>query len=205
MDKEEIIKKYLPIIKKNILTLALAFIGLILFAYGMIGLIGSAKQTNKVVFEPAQVSNNSEKAKTEDLIVDVEGGVVKPGVYHVSLLSHIQEALIAAGGLSYEADREWVSKNINLATKLNDGAKIYIQRLGEAVTSTQTVAEGVINSLININTASIYDLDKLPGIGLATAQKIISGRPYNDIKNLLDKKVVGNKIFEQIKDRIAVY
>jgi competence protein ComEA len=55
---------------------------------------------------------------------------------------------------------------------------------------------------ININSASEKELDNLPAIGAVTAQKIIAGRPYGSVEELLQKKIVGKKAFEQIKDKI---
>ena len=94
------------------------------------------------------------------------------------------------------------TKNINLAAKLNDGAKIYIPKIEEG--DPQEITD-MKTSLININTASSETLDTLPGIGPATAAKIISNRPYKSLEELLDKKVVSLKVFEQIKDKITVY
>ena len=59
--------------------------------------------------------------------------------------------------------------------------------------------------LININNASESELDSLPGIGKVTAQKIISGRPYQTIKELKTRKIVGNSTFEKIKNLISVF
>ncbi len=72
--------------------------------------------------------------------------------------------------------------------------------------ASSTSSEGIIvGVLININTASESQLDTLPGIGPVTAQKIIVGRQYGSIDELLSKKVVGAKVFEQLKDKISVY
>ncbi|PIZ98145.1 MAG: transporter, partial [Candidatus Levybacteria bacterium CG_4_10_14_0_2_um_filter_35_8] len=56
---------------------------------------------------------------------------------------------------------------------------------------------------INVNSASAQELDSLPGIGPVTAEKIISGRSYTSINDLLEKKVVSEKVFNQIKDKIT--
>jgi competence protein ComEA len=94
----------------------------------------------------------------------------------------------------------YVAKNINLAIKLTDGAKIYVPNLEEAVIrisvldgSTQGVTADV---LININTASESELDSLSRVGQVTTQKIITGRQYNSISELKDKKVVSTKVLD---------
>lgn len=62
--------------------------------------------------------------------IDVEGAVVTPSVYSITFDSRVQDGLIAAGGLSSSADRDWVEKHINLSAKLSDGIKLYISITG---------------------------------------------------------------------------
>jgi len=207
MDAQEIISKYFPLMKKHWLPLSLGILGLIFFVYGLIGLFVTNKASSAVVFEASSTSDKQAELKT--MLVDIEGSVVKPGVYKLPQESRIQDGLVAAGGLSATADRDYIAKNFNLATKLTDGAKIYIPIIGQAADEVQvlgTSSEGiVVGTLININSASESQLDSLPGIGPVTVQKIISGRPYSSINELSDKKIVGSKIFDQIKDKISVY
>ncbi len=213
-DAREFWGKYLPVIKQNWLPLALGLFGLILFIYGLIALLGSASNKSDLTFEPAKSASNSAQTQTntQNIIVDVEGAVVKPGTYSLNQGARVQEALVLALGLSEKADRNWVEKNLNLAAKLSDGAKIYIPRLGEAQNSTTNVVQGVSSgtdtvgssALINVNNASLGELDTLPGVGPATAQKIIGNRPYTTVDELLSKKSVNSKVFSQIKDRVSV-
>jgi competence protein ComEA len=207
MDTQELLSKYVPLIKRNWLPLSLGILGMIFFAYGLIGLSSANKVSSEdIVFE----ANSSAKQNSEinTILVDVEGAVVKPGVYKLPQESRIQDGLVAAGGLSAQADRKYIAKNLNLATKLTDGAKIYIPIIGEAVSvvSVPNSSSGiVVGTLVNINTSSESQLDELPGVGPVTAQKIIAGRPYNSINDLLNKKVVNTKVFNQIKDKITLY
>jgi len=124
--------------------------------------------------------------------------------------------LIRAGGLSAAADREWVSKNINLAQKLQDGAKIYIPtqkevgRFGGLGLSTSAGGEvaGVSGSVvgkININTASQAQLESLWGIGEKRAADIIANRPYQSIDELVTKAKIPKSVVEKIKDKITIY
>jgi competence protein ComEA len=211
MDIESVFAQYSPILKKYWLPLALFLVGLMFFIYGLIGLIGSASKQEDIAFQNTNSTSNSVKtgpAAQASILVDVEGSVVAPGVYKLAQDSIIQDALVSSGGLSAAADRDWVSKNINLAAKLSDGAKIYIPKAGDAVTQNpQAPASGTISSSsqVNINTASSDALDTLPGVGPATAGKIINGRPYANVNDLLDKKIVSSKVFAGIKDKISVY
>ncbi len=139
----------------------------------------------------------------ETIFVDVGGAVIKPGIYEFSPDSRVNDALIRSGGLTKDADRDWISQNINLAAKLTDGVKIYLPFLGEeSVKGSPTLQRG--ESLININTASLSELDELWGIGPVTGQKIIDSRPYAKIEELLDKKIVKINVYEAIKDKITV-
>ena len=89
---------------------------------------------------------------------------------------------------------------------MTDGLKIYIPRDGEEVQQVQAQAENNTSGtdLININSASGTELESLAGVGVVTAQKIIDGRPYGSVEELLDKKIVGNATFEKIKTSISI-
>ena len=209
MDIEELINRYLPLAKRHWLPLAFGFAGLILLGYGLIGLLGSSSGSNDVIFENADSRENS--SQSANLVIDVEGAVVSPGVYALPKDSRIKDALIASGGISSEADRLWVSKNLNLALKINDGAKIYIPFVGEKQSSPAQPGSSGSNSTvgigesININSAPEKELDTLPGVGPVTAQKIIDNRPYQALEDLVSKKVVSSKVFDNIKDKITLY
>lgn len=128
-------------------------------------------------------------------------------------MPRIQDALIAGGGgLSENADRQQVAQNLNLAAPLTDVAKLYIPSVGEQMTGSSGMADSSSGDVedsatrtVNINQASESELDALPGIGPMTAQKIISNRPYQNVQDLLDKKVLGQSVFSKIKDQVSVY
>lgn len=207
MNVQELVFKHSPLIKKHWLPLSLGILGMILFAYGLIGLFSANKGSDNIVFEANSSSGKPVEVKT--ILVDVEGAVVKPGVYKLPESSRIQDGLIAAGGLSAQADRDYIARNLNLAIKLTDGAKVFIPIIGQAVNGASvpnTSSEGVVvGTLININTSSESQLDSLPGVGPVTAQKIIAGRQYSSVDELLNKKIVGAKVFSQIREKITVY
>lgn len=204
-------EKLLHVAKEHWLALSLAVVGLTFFIYGLISLLGTNAQSEKISFETnssSTVSSENSTVGQNIIAVDIEGEVVKPGVYKLKPNSLVQDALISSGGFSSFADRAWVAKNLNLALKVTDGQKIYIPREGELITTSDQSTLGSSTSissssdLININTASEKDLDSLPGIGPVTAGKIINNRPYVTINELLDKKTLSQKVFDQIKDNI---
>ncbi len=135
------------------------------------------------------------------IVVEVAGAVISPGIYKFPPESRTIDAVSAAGGMAARADREWVSKNINMAKVLKDAEKIYIPSLGEM---GKIAGEGVatVRGLTDINKASLTELESLPGIGPVTAKKVIDGRPYKEIEQLLTHKVVNKNVFEQIRGLI---
>jgi len=154
-------------------------------------------------------SENSASAYSEmKIVVDIEGAVMSPGVYTLENGARVGDILILAGGFTGDADREWTAKYLNQAARLNDGGKIYIPRVGEGISTASLL--GTSDSVnagekININSATLGELDKLPGVGEVTAQKIILGRPYQTIEELKERKIVGKALFERIKEIVVAY
>jgi competence protein ComEA len=160
------------------------------------------------------VSTSDEIAK--NLVVEVSGAVVKPGVYKLPGGSRVEEALIAAGGISADADRDWMARMVNRAALLTDGQKVYIPRISEQTNVLSDNNDGGIKvyqsgqgsgaeALININSASQVQLESLPGIGPVYAQSIIDHRPYSDVEELVSKGAIKQGVYDKVKDLIAVY
>ncbi|HEX7042227.1 MAG TPA: ComEA family DNA-binding protein [Patescibacteria group bacterium] len=208
--KERVIEAIKQIPPFYYIPAAIFVCGLIFLGIGMTQLL-TPKPTNSLnTIDSSLKTQNSQK--TNLIEVDVEGAVIKPGVYSLPQNSRLKDALVAAGGMSSSADRDAIAKNLNLAVKVIDGAKVYIPKIGDTPINSQasstdnsTQVLGTTTGLINVNTASPEQLDSLPGVGQVTAQKIIDNRPYNSVDDLLSKKAVGNSVFEKIKDKITVY
>ena len=204
MDWEGVIEKYK-------IQLGIVLGGLILLGLGVIFFrLNSADKPKIEIISP----DSSQGAAT--IFVDIQGAVEKPGVYELPANSRINDLLIRAGGLSAEADREWVSKNINLAQKLQDSSKIYIpsqkevRQFGGPALSTTAGGEvagvsGTIAGKININTASQAQLESLWGIGEKRAADIIANRPYQSIEELVTKAKIPKSVVEKIKEKITIY
>src|SRR3972149_6243277 len=148
-----------------------------------------------------EIISAADSKSVGEIVVHVDGAVTRPGVYQVKTDSRVNDAISAAGGLSGNADQS----KINLAAKITDGQKIYVFAQGEntGTTSIKGITSITGSDLININTASESELDKLPGIGPVTAQKIITSRPYSSLEELLTKKAVSSSVYEKIKGLIA--
>lgn len=190
----------------NKFSAILAILGIIILGIGVLSMMIFSSQESKI--EILSEQSEDEKEETGTIFVDVAGAVQKPGIYELKTGSRINDLLIAAGGLSAAADRERVAQSMNLAQKLADGVKIYIPERSEAPRSSESEVGQTAGSqvgLININTASAAELDTLWGIGPATAEKIITNRPYQSADELQTKKIVKSNVWEAIKDKITVY
>jgi competence protein ComEA len=137
--------------------------------------------------------------------VYVSGAVDNPDVYPLPLNSIVKDAVAAAGGATDEADLD----RINLASRLSDQMQVYVPRKGEAAPPPPNgSAPAAATEMININTASVEDLDKLPGIGPSIAKAIIDYRttngPFKKIEDINDVKGIGDALYAKIKDQITV-
>lgn len=143
-------------------------------------------------------------SSSASILVHIAGEVVAPGVYTLSAGSRINDLINYAGGLTSQADTEFIDKNINLAAILKDGAKIYIPKKGENPTSSVAGFSKENSPLINLNNASRSDLESLPDIGPVRAQKIIDNRPYFSLEELVEKKIISPSVLDKIKDKITL-
>lgn len=149
------------------------------------------------------LEKRDESAVNAMLTVDVQGAVQNPGVFELEYGSTVDDALSKAGGLSSGADLELLAKSMNRAEQLVDGQKLLVPSISDKQESVLGVG-GETEGKTNINTASLSELDALPRIGPAYAQRIIDGRPYSSIEDIKDIKGIGDSIFEEIKDLISV-
>jgi len=216
-DNEPISKSLFSInnfIEKNRNQLSLLLIGLILLGLGVFlfkqGVLGTS--------DKVEILQNGSETPFEfkKIIVEVSGAVEKPGVYKLTEGARVEDILIAAGGISADADRSWVEKYINRAAKLTDGQKLYIFRNGEQTKSLSAnnaggikLEQGVMGvadeKLVNINTSDLSELDSLPGIGQVYGKSIIEHRPYSSTDELVNKGALKQGVYDKIKDLITVY
>ena len=142
------------------------------------------------------------------LVVDISGCVKTPGVYEAPDGTRLHEVIELAGGLTKDADID----AINQAELVTDGQKILIPaKMGEAEAGSDGVSAAVTpagNGKININQADSTMLQEIPGVGPATADKIIQYREVNgrfqNIEDLKSVSGIGDKTFEKMKDKVCV-
>ena len=173
--------------------------------------------------EDAPSVNNhiSVRENRGSMMVEVSGAVNGPGVFETTVGARLKDAIVLAGGISENADREFFSRNFNLSRYLTDQEKIYVPSYQEVIndvfasrkqlldyTAPQNIpivsTETSNQEVVNINTATAEELDTLPGVGATIATKIIQGRPYTTIEELVSKKAVNKGVFEQIKGLISL-
>lgn len=217
-------KSFFPILKK--LKLKKYFLEIILlFLASLITIFAFiiySKNQNNIDF-PDESKTYSDPLTT--IFVDISGAVNKPDLYEFKSGTRIKEVVDKAGGLSDEVDTIFFKRNFNLARIVNDQEKIYIPSVTEVNDGiyiqnaqifdylspatnnvNQTPTENILinNQLTNVNSATVEELDQLPGIGLITANKIIANRPYLLIEELVTKKTVNKSVFEKIKNLISI-
>ncbi len=137
----------------------------------------------------------------------VSGAVYNPGVYDMPPGSRMQDAISHAGGFLPDAN----TQKLNLAASLNDGMQINVPFSPSAsqVKTGGNIEAGTVQVFpLDINTASLEELDKLPDIGPSTAQRIIDYRNENgrfeDIQDIEKVPGIGPVTFEKIKDLISI-
>ena len=148
-----------------------------------------------------------ETAAPENVSVYIVGNVASPGVYSVERGSLLSDLLEMCGGLTDEADAE----RVNMVYRIDKNCMISIGSDGDGESmypDSMLYPEGSSEGtgLVNINTASLQELCTLPGIGTATAKKIISYResnPFMSIEELMNVSGIGTARFEAIKDLIS--
>lgn len=179
-----------------------------LVALSLVLLVKSIQTTTPIEFSIATGSGNVAGAQMGEMVVDVSGAVVRPGVYRLAEGSRIDDAIGLAGGMTDDADREYVARSLNLALPVTDGMKVYIPNISQTtshnIISVTNDASSNVSGLVSVNFATQAELESLPGVGPVTAGKIISGRPYSAIDELVAKKAVGQATFSKIKNQISL-
>ncbi len=152
--------------------------------------------------------NGDESSETDQIAVYLCGAVNEPGVIILTEGSRINDAVLAAGGFTEDA----AVTSVNLAAKLEDGEMIYVLTEAEAgqqaVVSTEGPEAASEGRMININTADIYALCRLPGIGESKARDIITYREKNGAfqkkEDIMQVTGIKESLYKKICDLISV-
>jgi competence protein ComEA len=155
---------------------------------------------------------------TTELVVDVQGAVLRPGVVRIPAGARVADAIAAAGGYGPRVAVERVGQVLNLAAPVHDGDQVVVPSRddpdaaggssapgGNGGPSASSGASG--GGPLDLNHATATELDALPGIGPVTAAKIIAAReeqPFTSVDELGTRKVLGPATLEKIKDLVVV-
>lgn len=177
-----------------------------------------ATQQEDVAAKDLPAPDEPQQTETESVtcVVHVDGAVAAPGVVVLEGSDlRVLDAVDAVGGLSDDAD----TTGINLAEPLIDGSKVHIPREGEDAfdagslpagqsTTSGATGDGQATVLVNLNTASVDELQTLPGIGEVTARAIIEDReangPFATTEDLMRVSGIGEKKFARLRSGICV-
>jgi len=159
----------------------------------------------QVQAEPQDLAPLTIVEPDDQIVVDVSGAVVQPGMYQLDKGARIGQAITRAGGYRLGVDDRSVAQEINLAKKLQDEDKIYIPFESDAIiTVAKAQLDGAASSSVSLNSATQAELETLAGIGEVRAKDIIAGRPYSQLSDLVEQKILSNTVFEQLQDQISL-
>lgn len=152
----------------------------------------------------------NEEKENEMITIYISGQVNNPGVVSVENDKRLIDAIEILGGTTKDADLN----RVNMALKVEDEGHYIIPKIGEEVldnslqNNIKQYNDESMGNKININTASISELDDLPGVGEATANKIYKYREENgnfkSIEEIKSVNGIGDKKYEDIKDLISI-
>lgn len=208
------------------------FIAILLTGCIITGLISSNDKekslTGSSLLQSAQSAVTSKATQTKTVRVQVSGAVLEPGIYDLPVGCRVEEAIAAAGGLTENAD----SERVNLVRKVRDGMQIRVpvqkttRKSSKQGTKSQTTAgygasttkksgstragagkNNFVVQSVRINSASASELQQLPGIGPALAQRIVETRKggrFTSADDLLRVPGIGKAKLAKLRDYVEV-
>lgn len=172
--------------------------------------ISSDNEKNDDKIEDIKVKKNNKDINNKVVTIYISGEVNSPGVVTIDSDKRLSDAVGELGGLTNDAD----FNKINLAMKIEDEKHYIIPKIGEELEANNEEPEtdgsfdNKDSNKININTATIQELDSLPGVGEATANKILNYRQENgkfkSIEEIKNVNGIGDKKYEDLKEVICI-
>jgi len=192
----------LPVSRRQAIALAAVLLLVLVLVGRRLGGAGGAPHV-----EPLRAAApTAERADSRALVVHVVGAVRRPGLYRLPDGSRIDDAVQRAGGATRRADLALV----NLAAPLADGLQVVVPRRASAGTGQASAAGGGATATagpVHLNTATLEQLDTLPGVGPVTAQKILDYRQEHGAFATVDEldaiPGIGPARLEQLRDAVA--
>lgn len=153
-------------------------------------------------------------ATGSELVVEIVGAVRAPGVYRLPAGSRVTDLIQAAGGYGPRVDTARAEQELNLAAPLRDGEHLRVPsrddppaRAAPSSGADSNLGGSATGGLVDLNRATQTELEALPGVGPATAEKIIAAReeaPFVTVDDLRSRGVLGEKTFEKLRDLVTV-
>ncbi|MDO8384183.1 MAG: ComEA family DNA-binding protein [Microbacterium sp.] len=183
-----------------------AVVVVLLVALGItvvIGIVQSGTSSPEVVPLDEASGGPGEDMSAGVLYVHVSGAVARPGLYRLEGGARLVDAVAAAGGFAQDADEA----GVNLARPLSDGEQIVVPVVGQAPPAAS--GGGTTgDARVNLNTATVAELDTLPRVGPAIAQRIIDWRTTNGrfsaVDDLLSVPGIGEKMLESLRPLVVL-
>ncbi len=191
----------IPFSRGRVLAGAFVLLVVLVFAGRFVLRTGTASTATAASVEPIRAT------PAPRLVVHVVGAVRRPGLYRLPQGSRIADAVARAGGPAPRADLELV----NLAAKLADGVQVVVPRRAPPASATGAAAADTGGAAaagpVHLNTATLEQLDALPGVGPVTAQKILDYRQkhgaFSSVDDLDAIPGIGPARLEQLRDLVA--
>ncbi|MBP6993818.1 SLBB domain-containing protein [Candidatus Woesebacteria bacterium] len=195
----------------------------IYFSYQSILLVmASGKNTADYIPPDEKKTRAEEVSPKAKIYVDLSGSVEKPQTYEVDQGTRLFRLIEMAGGLSAQADKPYIQRNYNFSVILQDQQKVHIpsvyevrdgyftekHRLVTLDMNTTSIGKPVDQasdgSLISLNESSLEVLKSLSGVGDVTAQRIIAGRPYDQVQDVVDREIIKQSLYDKIVNRLEL-
>jgi competence protein ComEA len=177
---------------------AAVVVGLLVVASHVLGGRASPSESR-----PAGAAIQAEPAPARELVVHVVGAVASPGLYRMKDGSRVDDAVRRAGGATPKAALEL----LNLAAPVADGQQVVVPARGRGgVVAGAPGPPGAPGGKVHLNSATLEQLDALPGVGPVTAQKILDYRTkkgaFSSVDELDAVSGIGPARLESLKDLV---
>ena len=187
--------------RRRLLLAAAGSLALILLAGRFV--LGAGTTTVAPLPSPPTETAGVTGLEAARVVVDVVGAVRRPGLYRLEQGSRIADAVARAGGATGKADLA----QVNLAAPLADGEQVVVPKRGVAGASVGPGGTGTASGPVQLSTATLDQLDSLPGIGPVTAQKILDYRAkhgaFSSVDELDAVPGIGPSRMDQLRDLVA--
>ncbi|MBU4215833.1 MAG: ComEA family DNA-binding protein [Actinobacteria bacterium] len=181
-------------------ALAGVALSVVLLVAGVVALRSQALAAGTPVTLGTPAPAGTTAATAGVVVVHVVGAVAAPGVVRLAAGARLLDAVAAAGGSAPDADLSAV----NLARVLVDGEQVVVPVLGQQTSPAATGAAVPGDDRLDLNSASLAQLDELPGVGPVLAQRIVDRRPFTAVDELDEVSGIGSALLERLRPKVRV-